>query len=141
MSENKIKTYKDLVEEKERLQALLLVQKARIRDDFHVLKQEVKPAISAIAFLGKFTSRDKSSPLLTGFTNMVIDIVLKKLVLARAGWLPKLILPLFAKNASSHYIADNQNKIWNKIFSLFRHKNGKHPNPDTVVENIEKKDE
>jgi hypothetical protein len=117
---NRINSYKELLEEKERLTALLHTQRAELRSDFSKLKEEFQPVKAAIAVIGKFTTKDKSNWLLTTAADTAIDLVVRKFILSRAGWLARIILPFFMKNLSSHLIADNQDKIFSKIFSWFR---------------------
>ncbi|HET9744326.1 MAG TPA: hypothetical protein VFP97_01360, partial [Chitinophagaceae bacterium] len=64
------------------------------------------------------------NPLLTQGANTVIDLLLKKFVLAKSGWVTKMLVPFFVKNYSSHIIADNKNTIVNKVASVFSHKSG-----------------
>ncbi|MBO9659253.1 MAG: hypothetical protein J7527_10555, partial [Chitinophagaceae bacterium] len=114
-----IRTYDDLLTEKERLKALLQAQKAVIRQDVEEIKAELQPVKNAISMVGKFTTRDKSNPLLTGATETIIDIVVKRLILSRTGWLTKLVVPFIMKNVSSHLVNANQGKIFSKLFSFF----------------------
>lgn len=126
---NTIATYQDLLDEKERLTQLLKAQKELVHADFQELKAELLPVRSAIATIGKMTTRDSSNPLLTGVTNTVIDVAVRNLFLNKAGWLTRMIVPFVMKNFSSHVIADNKQPILKKLFSLFgkKHKmNGTH---------------
>ncbi len=116
---NRISTYDDLLAEKQRLTVLLQVQKEVVRQDFREIKEELMPVKSMISMVGKFATRDKSSWLLTTAADKVIDLVFKKMLLARAGWFTKLAVPFLMKNFSSHVIADNKEGIMSKVFSLF----------------------
>lgn len=121
-----IKTYQQMLEEKERLENLLKSQKSLIRQDIQQLKGELKPAIAAVSMVGRIFKRDHSNPILDTTANSLIDLVLKKIILARAGFIPRLILPLFAKNVSSQYISKHKNELLKKLFSFMGHRNGKH---------------
>ena len=120
-----IKTYEDLVEEQERLEGLLKLQKENIRSGMVSLKSELKPAFSAFSFLGSLVSRDYTNPILGTAANSVIDLVLKRIILGRAGWIARTIIPLVTKNMTSHYIADHENDIFRKIFKFFGFKKKK----------------
>ncbi|MET0637175.1 MAG: hypothetical protein ABWZ25_14190 [Chitinophagaceae bacterium] len=111
----KISTYKDLVEEKERLETLLTYQKEVVRADFRGIKEEFEPVRAAIGVLKKFTRKDKSNPMVNLATGRLIDFVIRRVVFAKAGWLTKLALPFLAKNISTHVIADNKTVILGKI--------------------------
>jgi hypothetical protein len=102
---------------------LLQAQKELIVADIHDLKNELRPTIDAISFLGKIATRDKSDILISGVTNQLIDLVFKKLILARTGWLTRLIVPFFIKNYSSHFIGDHKKEWVKKLFSWIGHKN------------------
>jgi hypothetical protein len=118
-----INSYADLLEEKARLKLLLSAQKELVRQDINELKQELAPVKNAISMVGKFTTKDKGSWLLTSAADTIIDIVLKKIVLSKAGFVTKLVLPFFMKNFSSHIISDNKDRIMNKLFSFIGKKN------------------
>src|SRR4030095_14334246 len=96
------------------------------------------PVKTAINFVGKLTTQDHSNPLINGTVNTIIDLLMRKVVLARAGWFTKFIIPFVMKNFSSHVIDEKKDDILRKVFSLFKKKkkndqthqsNGKMPHP------------
>ena len=117
-----IRTYDDLLQEKQRLKELLRVQKEVIRQDIDEIKQELAPVKTAISFVGKLTTQDHTNPLLNGTMNTIIDLVVRKMVLGRAGWLTKFIVPFIVKNYASHFVDDKKDTILRKVFSFFRKK-------------------
>jgi hypothetical protein len=122
----RINTYKDLLEEKARLEALLKMQKATIRQDIHSIGDEFRPVTSAASFLGKMVTREGGNFFLNASANKLIDIVFKKLLLARTSWITKLVVPFLMKNYSSHVISENKGTIMSKLFSFIgrKHSNG-----------------
>ena|SRR5829696_7749719 len=129
----KIRSYDDLEREEELLEELLQAQKQLVQLDIQQLKAQLKPAHAALQIFSKITTADKHNPLLTQGANTAIDFILKKVVLARAGWITKILVPLVVKNYSSHYIADHKQDIVQKIFSLFSgNKNGRANGPSTA---------
>jgi len=100
----KIKTYEDLEREEHLLEELLRSQKDLIQIEIGLLKQQLKPAQMALQFVGKITTADKHNPLLTQGANTIIDGLLKNFVLAKSGWVTKMLVPFFVKNYSSHQI-------------------------------------
>ena len=98
----KINTYEDLEREEQLLEELLRSQKELIQIEIGLLKHQLKPAQMALQFVGKLTTADKHNPLLRQGANTIIDAVLKNVVLAKSGWLTKMIVPFFVKNYSSH---------------------------------------
>jgi hypothetical protein len=117
-----IRTYEDLLAEKQRLQVLMQTQKQVIREDIDEIKQELAPVKTAINFVGKLTTQDHSNPVISGTLNTIIDLVMRKVVLARAGWFTKFIVPYFMKNFSSHIIDEKKDDILRKVFSFFKKK-------------------
>ena len=128
----KIRTYEDLEREEQQLEELLRSQKELIQIEIGLLKQQLKPAQAALQFVGKITTPDKHNPLLTQGANTVIDALLKNVVLARSGWVTKMLVPFFVKNYSSHLINDNKDNIINKVASVFSNKNGKSKPASTI---------
>ena len=118
----RIQTYDDLVKRKKQLEVLLEAQKELIKYDFEEVKVQAKTALSGA---GKAFTRDTSNMLLTSGANRLIDVVIKNVLLSRAGWVIRLVVPFFLKNFSSHYIADHKNQWFRKLFSWIGHKNGK----------------
>ncbi len=123
----RISTYDELLEEKARLEALLREQKATIRNDINGIGEEFKPVTSAASFLGKMVTREGGNFFLNASANKLIDVIFKKLILSRSGWITKLIVPFLLKNYSSHVIQENKGTIWSKLFSLVtrKHANGR----------------
>ncbi len=118
-----IRTYKELLEEKERLKLLLSAQKELVRQDINEIKQELAPVRSAISTVGKMVTKDKTNWVLSTAADTIIDIVVRRMILSKAGWITRLAVPFFMKNFSSHFIADNKDKILNKLSSWFGKKN------------------
>jgi hypothetical protein len=123
----KIQSYNDLVEEKERLETLLNVQRQQIRNNWVEVKHELKPIQNTFDFLGKFTRRDKSNPLLNFGIDVAGDVLLKRILLARADWVTKLFLPVFLKNFSSNVLG-KKGTLFQKIKSWWS--KDKHPDPE-----------
>jgi hypothetical protein len=132
----KIRSYDDLEREERLLEELLRAQKELIQADIVQLKAQLKPATTALQFFSKITTTDASNPLLNQGANTAIDFIFKKLILSRAGWLTKMLVPMAIKNYSSHFIADHKQDIVQKIFSLFSgNKNGKAKTSTTMQGN------
>ncbi|MGZ8539785.1 MAG: hypothetical protein ACXWV6_04005 [Chitinophagaceae bacterium] len=124
-----IRTYEDLCEEKARLKLLLTAQRELVRQDINAIKVELVPVRKVISMLGKMATKENRNSLLTIAGDTIIDFVVKKMVLSKAGFITKLAVPFFMKNFSSHILADNKDKIISKLSSWFgkKNENGKHP--------------
>jgi hypothetical protein len=134
------RTYQELIQEKQQLEALLQAQKQLLHSDIQDIRAEFAPAI---AIVKKITTKDKSSLLLNIGSDMLVNGVVKNLILGRAGWLARMIIPYFVKNYSSHMVADfvgdNKKKWFQKLTSWLGHKNGKDQKRNNATE--KKRDE
>jgi hypothetical protein len=119
----RINSYQDLLDEKERLQVLLIAQKEILREDIREIKEDLAPVRSAISFASKLVTRDRHNWVLNAGASTVIDMVVKKLILSRAGWITRLVIPFLVKNYSSHVIADKKSTLLSKLFSWIGKKN------------------
>jgi hypothetical protein len=120
-----IKTYEDLLKEKQKLEVLLQAQAELVRYDFNEVKDA---AIDSLAAVGKVFTRNTSNLVLTSATNRLVDVVLRKGILGRAGWVTRLVVPFLVKNYSSHYIASHKKQWMKKLFSWIgkKNQNGRH---------------
>ena len=118
----KIQTYDDLVEERKRLENLLVLHKHEIKEGWEGIKHSLNPFNSTVAFLGKVTRRDKTNPLVNFGVMVAGDLLLKKFLLGKAGFLTRLIVPFVVKNYSSHVLSRNGGTIMNRLKNLFKRK-------------------
>jgi hypothetical protein len=105
-----METYKELLAEKARLESTLASKRILIRQDMEGLKDQFVPISHAFATIVKFFSADKKNPIVSAGVNFAGDVLLKRFLLARTGWITKLIVPYIVKNYSSHVINQNLNK-------------------------------
>jgi len=127
-----IHSYKDLVEEKQRLEVLLVAQKQVLHNDVQELKTQLEPLKRAVEFIKKIMTKDKTALLLTIGSDIVINSVVKRFILSRAGWFVRNVVPYFLKNYSSHFLAEQKGKWIEKLRAWLGHKNGREQ--DTEVE-------
>ena len=115
-----IKTYEDLLQEEQRLTQQLKAQEVLIREDLVLWKEKLKPVTKIVSVLEKMVSRDKTGPFASFGIDFSIDLLLRKLILARAGWFTKIFVPFLVKNYSSHIInEEHRNKLKQKIQNIF----------------------
>ena len=128
---SRIKTYEDLLQEEKRLLAELRSTEMLIRDDIAGVKQGLKPIGNVMRTVGKFTTRDKTGPLFNFGIDFSIDLLVRRLLLARAGWFTKIVIPYLMKNYSSHIISEKQKasvmKKINDFFAKLRPKPDEQP--------------
>jgi len=105
---SRIKTYEDLELEKIRLTALLKNHEEAIRYDMAGVRQGLKPVNNAVKFINKMATRDNTTPVMNFGLEMGIDILVRRFVLRRAGWVTKIVVPYLVKNYSSHIIGEEK---------------------------------
>jgi hypothetical protein len=123
MTKPNINTYEELLAEKERLNALAKVQTAQIQDDLRGIKEEFRPLTNIASTIGSFFSRKAGGALGHIGVNLLVDGLIRRVFLAKSGWITRLVIPFFLKNVASH-IVDKPEKLIRKIKRLFS-KNGK----------------
>jgi hypothetical protein len=115
-----IKTYEDLLQEEQRLLGVLRGHEAVIKNDVAGLKEGLKPIRNAFRVFNKMATRDQTGPLMNFGIDFSIDLLVRRLLLARAGWFTKIVVPFVIKNYSSHVISDEQKaKIAKRIQTIF----------------------
>jgi len=117
---NSIKTYEDLLQEEQRLLQQLKAQEVLIREDIAGLKEKIKPMEKAFGVLQKMATRDPTGALANFGLDFSIDLLIRRLLLAKAGWFTKILVPFVLKNYSSHIVSDEQRaRFAQKIQNLF----------------------
>ena len=131
----KIKTYEDLEEEKLRLLSVMKTQESVIRTDIAGLKENMKPLGTAFDTINKLTTRDNRVPMFNLGIEMGIDLLVRRVLLARAGWFTKIVVPFVIKNYSSHILGEEKREfIVNKLKSLFKKvRPSAEPRPDPMA--------
>jgi hypothetical protein len=121
----KFTSYKELLEEKQQLEVLLEAQKQVIRYDVEEIKLKLQPVKETLEFVKKITTKDRSNLLLDLGSDIAINALVKNFILSRAGWFMRSVVPFFLKNYSSHFVAEQKDKWFEKLKSWLGHKNGK----------------
>lgn len=129
---SKIRTYDELLQEEQRLQAVLKTQEDLIRLDLVAFKENLEPVKKVYDKVQKLFTRDNRVPFFNMGLEMGIDILLRRFLLAKAGWFAKTLVPYFVKNYSSHILGEEKRKaIIRKIQEVF---NKLRPNKDRQAE-------
>jgi hypothetical protein len=121
----RITSYQTLLEEQQRLHDLLHDHKLQIMEDIKELKEEIKPVMRVVSFLGKLAIPNvtTNSALNIG-TGVALEWILKRLI-GSSNPLLRFVIPAIARNYSSHYLPKAipfLQKLKDKIFS----RNGKN---------------
>jgi hypothetical protein len=117
---SKIKNYDDLLQEEQRLLSQLKTKEVQIRNNLAGVKRGLKPLGRVMNTINKFTTRDKTGAFSNFGLDFTIDLIVRRFLLAKAGWFTKILIPYLIKNYSSHIISDQQKaKLMEKINHLF----------------------
>ncbi|WP_207512082.1 hypothetical protein [Longitalea luteola] len=118
-----INSYKELLRERARLNALLAEQELLIKEDWRLIKEDLKPAaLVATTARRLFTRRGGMTVAQLGI-NIFADGIVKKVLLGKSGWITRWLIPFFIKNYASHLVGRKGN-LFVKVKHLFG-KNGK----------------
>ena len=104
---NKISTYEELLHEKQRLKLLLSEREMALRTEFEDIKSKLKPFTSIMAFAEKITTKDGNNPLISTGIDVGVNFLLRKVLLRNAGWIVKLLMPVFVRNYLSHEVKEH----------------------------------
>jgi hypothetical protein len=90
-----------------------------IRDDIAGVKEGLKPVGKVMKMVSKFTTRDRTGAFANFGLDFSVDLLVRRILLARAGWFTKILIPYIIKNYSSHFITEQQKaKMMQKISSI-----------------------
>ena len=118
---SRIKTYEDLEAEEKRLQALLYSHKESIKDSFVAVKKGLNPFRQVADTARRLFTRDKSNPMMKFGLDLGVDVLVRRFLLAKAGWFTKIIVPFFIKNYSTHFVGQyKKSKFLQKIWGYFK---------------------
>ena len=99
---SRIKTYNDLLQEEQRLQLVLKSQELLIRQDLAGMKENLEPVKKVYDQVHKVFTRDNRVPVFNIGLELGIDVLLRRFLLAKAGWFAKTLVPYLVKNYTSH---------------------------------------
>jgi len=117
-----ISNYKELRQEKARLEARQQELKLQIREDWHSIKEDLKPSFLLASTMKKAFTRKASGAFTNLGINLVADGLFKKVLLARSGRISRWVIPFLVKNYASHLV-DDPESILQKIKNFFGGKN------------------
>ena len=127
----KIKTYEDLLQEEQRLTAQLKSYKALIKEDIAGIREGLNSVKRVARTVKNLFTREDKGPLLNFGLNFGMDVLLRKVLLGRAGWITKVVVPYVVKNYASHLITEDQRRTVarsvSKVISKFLMKKKKEP--------------
>jgi hypothetical protein len=129
MNNNKIKNYEDLLEEQKRLMTILKGHEQLLKTDIAGVREGLKPVGNAFNFVNKMATRDQTGPLANFGLEFGLDLLLRRFILAKAGWFTKIAVPYLIKNYASHIITEEKRELLMQKLNAFMQKLRPKPAP------------
>ena len=102
---SRINNYEDLVVAQKKAEERIATQKQIIRENIAEVQERLKPFLYLLPVLNVFKREEKGSPLLKGAASLGIDLLVGQNLLAKSGWLARLVVPMLLKAFSSKAIS------------------------------------
>jgi hypothetical protein len=97
-----------------------------VKSNFVLLKNEIRPVthgLTTIAgVLSRFGHRPRGNPLVNFGLDVGTELLFKRYLLVKAGWLTRTVVPYIVRNYSSKFLADPDAPFWKKVKSMFMKK-------------------
>ncbi len=104
----KMRAYDQLLLEEQQLEEDLRFHRKRIIDKWQHLKASVQPAVIGMKLAENVLTRaETNNPVLNTGVNWAIDLLVKKWILKKSGWITKMLVPFVIKNITSNVIQKN----------------------------------
>lgn len=103
----KIKAYDQLLLEEQQLEEALELHQVSMAHKWKLLKQSVQPAAIGIKIAETAFTRADNYPVVNAGVNFAVNLLVKKWILKKSGWLTKMLVPFLVKNITSNVIQKN----------------------------------
>lgn len=108
-----IQNIDDLRAERARLKNQMELSKVHMKQEVKAIKTELNPVHQAVGLVGDLLTAPKKGLLNVG-VGIGVNTLLTRGLLARAGWLPRLVIPFIAQNLATNLIYKNRTSIVEK---------------------------
>lgn len=108
-----IQNIDDLRAERARLKNQMELSKVHMKQEVKAIKTELNPVHQAVGLVGDMFTAPKHGLLNVG-VGIGVNTLLKRGLLARAGWLPRLVIPFIAQNLATNLIYKNRTSLVEK---------------------------
>ena len=112
----KIQNVEDVRAERSRLKNQIETSRTNLRYELGLIKKELNPVNQALGVVTDIFTTPRKGLLSLGI-GFGVDMVLKRFILARAGWLPRLVVPFLVRNATTNYISKNRTSVVENMLS------------------------
>ena len=118
--DKQIKTFEDLLKEKENLKHQIAIQRGNIQYDIAGIKNALKPASVAYGMFGKYVNTKPNSPALVMATKLITAFILGKINKKRKGGIIRKISALLLANFVTLSVRPLVVAVNNFLMSKFR---------------------
>lgn len=108
-----IQNIDDLRAERARLKNQMELSKIHMKKEIKAIKTELNPVHQAVGLVGDLFTAPKKGLLHVG-VGIGVNTLLKRGLLARAGWLPRLVIPFLVQNLATNLIYKNRTSLVEK---------------------------
>ena len=115
MNKPQIHNYESFIAEKDRLRARFNQQKDLITLDLASLKEEIEPAAEVLNIAKMLVRRDHSLGLIGKGFDLIVDLLVKKVIFRKAGWLTRMLVAFLVKNVVSQFAGKKAKKEYPEI--------------------------
>jgi hypothetical protein len=117
MQKKKIETLKDLRDEKKLVQERIYKLEQEILLDIQDIKKDIETWQTAGGAVKQLLSSKKTG-ILNASVGSAVDVLIKKLVLRKSGFLTRFVVSFLLKNFTRNYLEKNSGTIVRKIKKL-----------------------
>ena len=100
---NNIQTIEDIRAERANLKNKLALSQLHMHTRVQAIQQELNPARQALGVVKDVFARPRKGLLYVG-VGIGVDLLLRRRLLKKAGWLPRLVVPFLVQNAAANVI-------------------------------------
>ena len=104
MAKPDINNYEDLLKEKDRLKANLQAGRNNIKTSFREIKEELNPFSTIKKTAQSALGTSTTNPIIQFGIKRASEFLIGKVLLKKAGWLPRLIVPFIVREVATRLV-------------------------------------
>lgn len=116
---NNIQSIEDIRAERANLKNKLALSQLHMHTRVQAIQQELNPARQALGVVKDVFARPRKGLLYVG-VGIGVDLLLRRRLLKKAGWLPRLVVPFLVQNAAANVIQRNSTSFLEKGLKWFK---------------------
>lgn len=131
MNKPVIRSYEELLQEKERLRTQLQAKKTELNGRITTLKGKLAPVGTILSAIGGITALGASNPMVKSGIGLAVDLFLKKKLFQKSGLLTGILGSFLIRNVATKLLAGTAGVvIGNLIKKWAARKSRKDPMPE-----------